>query len=215
MEHENINLTANVTINGNEVQKVIETEITKYINDPNAMVGDLSLDYVVDQVMTKIDYNDMAENISDYISISDIASRVEEDLNYDAIASMVVHEIDMDDLGQQASQYLEFNVEDEAYGLLRNYNPENSCRTGEEFTDAIEKAIYYILKERSLSEEIYNSVNQFKSDRLEQMTNELSTAYSTVRALESRIQELEIRLLNQPNGGVYPTNNMAAWNSNL
>ena len=86
-------------------------------------------------------------SIEQYVDIPDLADQVIDRLEYDSIADEVYNRIDMSDLARDVSDYLdEPNVEDKAHNLLDSYDPGNTCSLGKAFTDAIKNALEYLFE---------------------------------------------------------------------
>lgn len=64
------------------------------------------------------------------------------------------------------SQYFDMDVEDEARSLLENYSPGNHCRTGDAFTDAVEKAVRYLcLRDDEFADDLIRALDRARKNR--------------------------------------------------
>ena len=121
-------------------------------------------------------------------SLEKLSSILEESLKdslAESIKNDIEHEIDVDDnisnwmdynfdvedhlrnvnindyIDTESLEIPEVDIESEARNLLENYSPVNGCGTGEAFTNAVEKAVrYLLLKEDSFVENIANALEK-------------------------------------------------------
>lgn len=121
-------------------------------------------------------------------SLEKLSSILEESLKdslAESIKNDIEHEIDVDDnisnwmdynfdvedhlrnvnindyIDTESLEIPEVDIESEARNLLENYSPVNGCGTGESFTNAVEKAVrYLLLKEDSFVENIANALEK-------------------------------------------------------
>jgi TATA-binding protein-associated factor Taf7 len=121
-------------------------------------------------------------------SLEKLSSILEESLKdslAESIKNDIEHEIDVDDnisnwmdynfdvedhlrnvnmndyIDAESLEIPEVDIESEARTLLENYSPVNGCGTGEAFTNAVEKAVrYLLLKEDGFVENIANALEK-------------------------------------------------------
>jgi hypothetical protein len=124
-EIQNVNVTISVpvkdiaglvAINYEELASKVYSEF-----DLSSIASDVVDEMDSNDLIEKIDMEDLAKNMSDQIDISDY--------------------IDTDDVATSAADMVE--VDDKVYKLLINYSPNNSCEIGNAATKAMINAIRY------------------------------------------------------------------------
>jgi len=104
-----------------------------------------------------LDTDFISKQVIENIDLSDLASELEEHIDYDNLASKTVYEIDYGDLAAEVDSYIDYrsvaerieesiNFFSVAEGLLSDYDPDNSCTTGNAFTRAIARALEYMME---------------------------------------------------------------------
>ena len=101
-----------------------------------------------------LDMDDLAEKVTYSISISDLAESVGEEMDMSDLAEHVIDRMDYSDLASDLTDHIDFSYEidrhldiaDKAFDLLSDYNPENTCSLGDQFTQAIARALQYMME---------------------------------------------------------------------
>jgi len=101
-----------------------------------------------------LDMDDLAEKVTYSMSISDLAESVVEEMDMGNLADNVLESIDYSDLASDLTDHIDFayevdrhvDVADKAYDLLSDYNPSNTCSLGDQFTQAIARALGYMME---------------------------------------------------------------------
>lgn len=131
----------NIEIPEETVQKIVsnvESSISDKISD--LVRDEMDYDYIASEVQSLINADDLLSEVSSY-TWTDIVS---ENIDYDNVADIVCDKIDM-------SSDIRAETNDVVESLLGDYDPHTSCITGKLFTEAIYKAIDYLIQEERLS----------------------------------------------------------------
>lgn len=133
---------------------------------------DDDIDKIVDVVIEKVDIEDQIETwVDNNMNVDDLISDWMGS-NFDLADYM--DQIDIHDYINDS----EIDGEEIARNLLESYNPTNACTTGEAFTEAVFKAIRYLLLEDDSVAYIVKAIerynrHQIKNEIREQLKNEL------------------------------------------
>ena len=122
-----------------------------------------AIEKLVEQVTDNMDLGDEVRAIIDDYDFSDLdlSDNVDSYLTYNVdFKSYVTDELENIDI----SQYIDadnIDVEGAARNLLDSYSPINGCGTGQAFTEAIEKAVrYLLLKNEDFVDNIANALEK-------------------------------------------------------
>jgi hypothetical protein len=138
---------ADFVINTGGFKNVVAAKVNDAIGDID--FGD-HFDYqdVAEKVNENLDLREIASEVNDYLDLDDIASSVVHEIDYSELASNVSDYIDMDDISFNVRSDIDFN--DAAFDLLNQYDPTRDCTTGDKFTEAVAKAIGYLIETNAL-----------------------------------------------------------------
>lgn len=126
-----------------------------------------------------IDWQDVANEVSNYIEADDIIANVSRYVMEDIITD----HIDYDKIYDQVNDQLTSSVEDEVRiqindidisdmtneqveYLLSGYNPDNGCSTGKMFTEAVRKAFLHLLGDKEFTADVADSLSKDMSKSL-------------------------------------------------
>jgi len=111
-----------------------------------------------------LDTDELTISVQQNLDMYDLASSLQDYLDYSDMADKVIRELDFSEVASEARVYLniEDDIDDRAYYLLNQYDPESTCSTGDAFTKAIAKALQYMMEN---SEEEEFEVMQFLMNR--------------------------------------------------
>ena len=122
-----------------------------------------AIEKLVEQVTDNMDLGDEVRAIIDDYDFSDLdlSDNVDSYLNYNVdFKTYVTDELENIDI----AQYIDadnIDVEGAARNLLDSYSPINGCGTGQAFTEAIEKAVrYLLLKNEDFVDNIANALEK-------------------------------------------------------
>ena len=100
-----------------------------------------------------LDVKELAEKVSESMSMSDLAESVIDEIDISDLTDDVLQRMDYSDLASDLTDHIDFSYEidrhldiaDKAYDLLSDYNPENTCSLGDQFTQAIARALQHMM----------------------------------------------------------------------
>lgn len=94
-----------------------------------------------------IDLDEVRINVQENLDMYDLANSLEDYLDYDEMANKVIRELDFSEVASETKAYLDIedDIDDRANYLLNSYDPESTCSTGNAFTQAIAKALQYMM----------------------------------------------------------------------
>ena len=121
----------------------------------NISISETDFDtYVGDLIDSRFDLDDLASKVVENLDTSDIVSQVEEQIDIDRIIQDVIDQIDINDIANDIRSDIrdegyvqEDDIEGLARDLLSSYTPGNHCSTGNAFTEAISRGLFYMIKE--------------------------------------------------------------------
>jgi len=138
---------ADFVINTGGFKNVVAAKVNDAIDDID--FGDhFDYQYVAEKVNENLDLREIASEVNDYLDLDDIASSVVHEIDYSELASNVSDYLDMDDISFNVRSDIDFN--DAAFDLLNQYDPTRDCTTGDKFTEAVAKAIGYLIETNAL-----------------------------------------------------------------
>jgi len=138
---------ADFVINTGGFKNVVAAKVNDAIDDID--FGDhFDYQYVAEKVNENLDLREIASEVNDYLDVDDIASSVVHEIDYSELASNVSDYLDMDDISFNVRSDIDFN--DAAFDLLNQYDPTRDCTTGDKFTEAVAKAIGYLIETNAL-----------------------------------------------------------------
>ena len=163
------------------------------------------------------------EKVKDDLETS-LSESIRENLEIDDdISNWMDYHFDIDDYlrDKDLTEYIDIpsvdvDIEDKAQGLLESYSPLNGCRTGELFTQAVNKAVrYLLLKDNDFVQHIVdaaekNAQNKIIADTKDSLIKEIKPAmYDEFRKeLNQYVLDLEIakaqELISQSTTNVIP-----------
>jgi len=140
-------IIADFVIKTGGFNNLVESKVDDVIGDINF---DDHIDYqhIAEKVNENLDLREIASEVNDYIDVDDLASSVVHEIDYSDLASNVSDYLDMDDISFNVRSDIDFN--DAAFDLLNQYDPTRSCSTGDKFTEAVAKAIGYLIETNAL-----------------------------------------------------------------
>lgn len=148
---------------------------------------------VDDDVLNQISDSDIDGAIESWIDRNlDVDSEISNWMNYNFDIDNYLQDVDFD-------QYINSNdVEDQARSLLESYSPVTSCQTGEAFTDAVAKAIRYLLLDNEYVEYLTKSIERYERSKIkeeldlqlkEKHFNEFKRELETLRIAEEKAMQ--------------------------
>lgn len=206
-----MDITAKIQIDAsdfNSLSDAIKNDIIDHIKDEaEEFISDDLTDRVKDSVLECFDIHDEIDNwFSNNFCIEDHLSNVD------------------------LSEYYEINVDDEARSLLENYSPGNHCRTGDAFTDAVERAVRYLcLRDDEFADDLIRALDRVRKNKeISQVVKEnkefwISDAKPKIiqefkQELEQYFKDLELQKakellgVNENEASIVPINN---FNTNI
>lgn len=125
------------------------------------------------EINAKIIVDDSVLNQVSDLDIEDaIENWIDRNLDVEAeISNWMSYNFDIDDYLRNAdmSDYIdEPDIESEARSLLEQYSPVASCSTGQAFTDAVAKAVRYILLDDNYVEYLAKSIERYQRSKIKE-----------------------------------------------
>ena len=151
---ENINVTLGID---NEAVIQIANLVEEQLKDSNNIVE------TIEEVIANTDFDETITNwMDDNFSIKDHLDNVDmcDYIDYDEVAEKI--DIDYkikDEIGS-------FDYSDVTRDLLESYEPSRTCRTGDAFTQAIERAVLYLLSDGDLAAKIEEAIIESKQSEI-------------------------------------------------
>lgn len=118
---------------------------------------------VDDDILSQLSDVDIDDAIESWVDRNlDVDSEVSNWMNYNFDIEDYLRNVDM-------SQYIDDNdSESQARSLLEQYSPVTSCQTGQAFTDAVAKAVRYLLLDDSYVEYLVKSLERYERSRIKE-----------------------------------------------